>query len=363
MISIIVPVYNAEKYIRQCLDSIRKQSYTDFEVILVDDGSTDGSGIICDEYAKADNRFHVIHQENGGVSVARNTGIDNAKGENLVFVDSDDYLDLSYLYNIASNSHYDLVISGYETFPNNNKIVLTDAFYSLSEISSFIQNNLSRLYFTVPWCKLYKTKLIKEGKIRFAINIRLAEDWLFNLNYLLQCKSIQTISYNGYFYFEGEKLAEEKYQLSKKEIEIILQNIVLVYNQLRSKFNLLDSTSLNLKGICACFPLIEILNNSDSEYYELCKKYANIRDRREFYSDIICSPIHRSVYAIKNCYLYKQYHKGKSLMSQLSEVYHEEVLPDHYSNFLQRILCYSIMKKYFIVSDMFLRLYSWIKRF
>ena len=92
LISIIVPVYNVEDYIRPCLDSILAQTYTNFEAILVDDGSKDGSGSVCDEYAEKDSRFIVVHKENGGVSSARNKGLEIAKGEYIAFVDSDDWI-------------------------------------------------------------------------------------------------------------------------------------------------------------------------------------------------------------------------------------------------------------------------------
>ena len=96
-ISVIVPVYNAEKYLHRCIDSILSQTFTDFELLLIDDGSKDGSGAICDEYAAKDNRVRVFHKENGGVSSARNLGLDNACGEWVTFVDADDYVRPSYL--------------------------------------------------------------------------------------------------------------------------------------------------------------------------------------------------------------------------------------------------------------------------
>ena len=92
MVSIIVPIYNVEQYISKCIESILAQTYRDFELILVDDGSPDNCGKICDEYAKQDSRVHVIHQENSGLSAARNAGIDDAKGEYIMFVDSDDFI-------------------------------------------------------------------------------------------------------------------------------------------------------------------------------------------------------------------------------------------------------------------------------
>ncbi|HAQ0795523.1 TPA: glycosyltransferase, partial [Enterococcus faecium] len=101
-ISIIVPVYNVEKYLKKCVDSILGQTFTDFELLLIDDGSTDNSGSICDELAKTDNRIKVIHKENGGLSDARNIGIEVAKGDFIGFIDSDDYIDedmYAFLYN------------------------------------------------------------------------------------------------------------------------------------------------------------------------------------------------------------------------------------------------------------------------
>lgn len=96
-VSVIVPVFNTERFIRQCLDSIRQQTYGEFEVIVVDDGSTDRSGAICDEYAQEDTRFKVIHQSNGGVSVARQTGIDAAIGDYTIHIDPDDWVDPTML--------------------------------------------------------------------------------------------------------------------------------------------------------------------------------------------------------------------------------------------------------------------------
>ena len=114
-ISIIVPVYKVEKYLRRCIDSIAAQTFTDWECILVDDGSPDDSGTICDEYAENDKRFRVFHQENAGVSAARNKGLDEAKGEWICFVDSDDWIEkemLEKMYNLAVKNKAEVVVCG-----------------------------------------------------------------------------------------------------------------------------------------------------------------------------------------------------------------------------------------------------------
>lgn len=127
MISVVVPVYNVEKYLKKCIDSVLKQSFKDFELILVDDGSTDNSGAICDEYADDEN-IKVVHKENGGLADARNVGIDNSTGDYITFLDSDDFIKkdyLSILYNIAIKTKTDVVISKFINFyegrePNEN---------------------------------------------------------------------------------------------------------------------------------------------------------------------------------------------------------------------------------------------------
>ena len=112
LISVIIPVYNVEEYLRECIDSVLNQTFSDFEVILVNDGSTDSSGEICDEYVEKDERVTVIHQKNGGLSVARNIGLSEANGKYVYFLDSDDYISenaLATLLNIAENDSSDIV--------------------------------------------------------------------------------------------------------------------------------------------------------------------------------------------------------------------------------------------------------------
>ena len=119
LVSIIVPVYNVEQYLRRCIESILSQTYHNFELILVDDGSTDSSGAICDEYALADERIHVIHKPNGGVSSARNAGIDTAKGEYILFVDSDDRVEPQHISNMIPSADEDLVRAGFKRMKNS----------------------------------------------------------------------------------------------------------------------------------------------------------------------------------------------------------------------------------------------------
>ncbi len=129
LISIIVPVYNVEKYLRKCIDSIIYQTYQNIEIILVDDGSKDASGQICDEYAEKDARITVIHKENGGVSIARNRGLDIAMGQWILFVDADDILPtdaLSYYAEIVTYYEVDMVLGSYVECGEEGKIIKSD---------------------------------------------------------------------------------------------------------------------------------------------------------------------------------------------------------------------------------------------
>lgn len=174
-VSIIVPVYQVEKYIRQCVDSILAQTFTDFELILVDDGSKDKSGQICDEYARMDKRVKVIHKENGGLSDARNKGMDQASGNYFMFVDSDDYIAptmIECLYKSILNENADIAACNYlYYFENDRKKNFATNIKSevLSGAEIFYNRKNERNYgiWTVAWNKLYKREVF--GNIRFRL--------------------------------------------------------------------------------------------------------------------------------------------------------------------------------------------------
>lgn len=204
-ISIIIPVYNAEKYLRECLDSVLAQTFTDFEVLLINDGSTDNSGQICDAYALQDTRIKVFHQENGGVSSARNLGLDNAKGEWITFVDSDDYLGDNYFYFL-------------KLIPEDADFVLLnitrDIKGEVKSLVNFKENTYSKedfllkypLYpnFPGPWGKFFRLDIIKSNEVVFDEKLSFGEDALFNLTYLKFAKVIVTANYSNYYYRDVE---------------------------------------------------------------------------------------------------------------------------------------------------------------
>lgn len=201
-ISIIVPVFNAEKYLHRCIDSLLAQSFTNFELLLVDDGSSDRSGEICEEYAEKDSRVLVFHKKNGGVSSARNLGLDNAKGEWVTFVDSDDFVYESFLdnFDVDNNQCFDLINQGLridKEFAGSNEF----KFSFVGDRNSWLNEATRSGTFGYCVIKLFKTQIIRTNNICFNTRVRFQEDELFVLSYLAACNLVKSVAKVGYFYF------------------------------------------------------------------------------------------------------------------------------------------------------------------
>ena len=217
-ISVIIPVYNTEKYLHRCINSILTQTYTDFELLLIDDGSTDSSGTICDEYAAKDARVRVFHKENGGVSSARNLGLDNAQGEWITFVDSDDYIEENFLKSFDGNLDADLVLGNMiEKGPLGNLLRNIPSGYHYP-LKKALEGNLTKLAFQSPWGKMFRGSLIK--KLRFDESMVTGEDHCFILKYVYIAKSLRVLEienssecFSHYIYLPPPSM-EHKYQIS-----------------------------------------------------------------------------------------------------------------------------------------------------
>lgn len=200
-ISVIVPVYNTEKYLHRCIDSILSQTFTDFELLLINDGSKDNSGKICDEYASRDSRIRVFHKENGGVSSARNLGLDNAQGEWIAFVDSDDWVESHYLSVLFQDGKYDFVTCYWRLVNDDSykcEIPKEEEYNGKSEIRKYLDLNIAKISF--PVCRLYRKEIISTYKLSFNEKIHCSEDALFNITYLKYVDSIKQVSNIAYNY-------------------------------------------------------------------------------------------------------------------------------------------------------------------
>ena len=229
MISIIVPVYNCSVSLEYSVRAIQQQTFSDWELILVDDGSTDGSDILCDRFATEDNRIKAIHKQNGGVSSARNIGIDTATGEYITFCDGDDYLEKDYLEILLrtaqDNPDYGHIwccfqtVTGYkkENAVPNCIVTETISYYTLKDYMT-----LHEMWLDVGPCnKLYRIDVIRNSNLRFIEDLSLGEDWLFNFAYI-DASSNDKIAVVGkplYNYVRGnDKSLDSKYRDDLLEI-------------------------------------------------------------------------------------------------------------------------------------------------
>lgn len=219
MISVIIPAYNAAGTIRRCIQSVLEQTYTEWEMIIVDDGSKDDTLGICQSYD--DSRIRVLHKENGGVSSARNMGLNLAQGDYIAFIDSDDFIETDYLQHLSHGLGYDIVITGfyYGAVPEAScfKFQLSDKQKVSQELSKLI--NADQLCF--PWGRLFKRSILEQYQIRFDEQMRFAEDNVFNWEFLCHAESIYIDSTQKDYHKSSDE-GGSGYNLSFEEMESLL---------------------------------------------------------------------------------------------------------------------------------------------
>lgn len=249
LVSIIVPIYKVEPYLQRCIDSIVNQTYTNLEIILVDDGSPDNCPQICDEYAAKDNRIVVIHKENGGLSDARNAGLDICKGEYISFVDSDDWIVLNYievLLSIITKENADITIGNHKKVGESNEIDFCKKNDEYKVLNSYqaLENLFGEhaLNFTVSWGKLYRAQLWTE--LRFPKGKLYEDAYLCHLLYN-KASTICFLNEPIYYYTQRSDSIMSRTSSSIHAIE----PQILFYSFLK-KNNLKDLYKLKLPQLC-----------------------------------------------------------------------------------------------------------------
>ena len=295
LVSVIVPVYNVEKYLRRCLNSLLIQTLKSIEIILVDDGSTDGSPRICDEYSVKYSFIKVVHKKNEGLGFARNSGLLLCNGEYVAFVDSDDFIDpqmLENLYEFAIKNSLDACFCGYKFYIDENHITQKEETQHCTIYSG--KNNVKQVLLDMVgaepsfhsdvkvlssvWKGLYKFDIIKEKNIQFVSEREfIAEDMIFHLDFLPHCTIIGFIPFCGYFYCANTSSLTRVYNPERFEKEIIL------YNAIENKLDQLGFSKheyLNrvdrylLLKIRACISLLALFSNRYG--YRIMRKSAKI---------------------------------------------------------------------------------------
>ena len=222
-VSIIVPVYNAEKTIGRCIQSILNQEYTDFELILINDGSKDDSGNICDEYAAKDTRIKVVHKENSGVSDSRNMALDMAQGTYLQFLDADDWITPNAtrtFVEAAEASNADMVISNFyrvvDKRVSQKGSIDEEGLMTRTEFAAEMMENPADFYYGVLWNKFYRREIVEKYELRMNADISWCEDFMFNLEYIRHAERFYVIQLPLYYYVRTKgSLATQGMNISK----------------------------------------------------------------------------------------------------------------------------------------------------
>lgn len=237
--SIIIPLYNSENYIEKTLDSITKQTFNDFEVIIINDGSTDNGDTICEKYCSSDQRFKIFNQSNQGVSTARNRGIKLAKGKYIVFIDADDFIETKYLETLQKEQfkHPDsfVVLDFYKVDLKGKKHEIYEIQDHVLSCYDYIhQYDITKFGYVAS--KIYDRSIVIENDVQFPVNIKLGEDCIFFINYLRFIKKVYLSSYKGYFYQEVQNSAVRR--------KIPMQEIFTLYDQIKlSLTQLIEDTN------------------------------------------------------------------------------------------------------------------------
>lgn len=225
MITVVVPVYNMGRYLPHCVDSLLKQTYPDYEILLVDDGSTDGSGDVCREQAQRSVRIRVIHKANGGLSSARNCGIDNARGECIIFPDPDDWVEPDYLeslLNLRTKAHADLSICGFYRFNQNKE----QPFHITSGILD-TKEALRRLvraseFSGYTWNKLFDMNIIRRNQLRFDETLTSIQDLHFCFRFFEKCRLIAVEDKPLYHYNIASGVSALQAPVSQRRLDAFL---------------------------------------------------------------------------------------------------------------------------------------------
>lgn len=268
-VTVIIPVYNSEKYIGRCLDSVLNQTYKDFEILIVNDGSKDNSQKIIDSYnEKYSHKIISIEQENKGVAITRNESIKKANGKYIMFIDNDDYLDSDYIETFVKNieaDDYDIVLGGYRRPTETGKII---------KKLQLKNEEWSKFMITAPWAKIYKKQYLIKNNITF-LSTNLGEDVYFNLKAMLMSNKIKIIDYIGYNWFYNTKSVSNTIQKNITQLQVY-ELLNSIYDELNS-CNLLENNKEIIEAYFIRY-VVWLLSFSTKklEYNVISKEYDKI---------------------------------------------------------------------------------------
>lgn len=359
MISIIIPVYNSVTVLSNCLQSILIQTYQNFEVLLINDGSYDGSDALCDHYANLDVRIRVFHKLNGGVSSARNIGISHARGEYITFIDSDDAIEPDYLERLKKEFAEDLAICGFK-ITDGKEFVLEEDVITMDRMAEEVPIMVRDPFLLYSACgKLFRHELIEQHNLLFDTRLRLYEDSMFVLNYLPLCKSVRKQPFSGYLY-NGEWGGVNKYILSLNDVEYRCQIEMLALQRLEHTF----TCYINKSSRAYCVEYLDDLYGkyTDSFCIDMYLKFHPGSVRKDFFCNLYLYPSYMQISYLKRLYQQKAIVKGQNLMSKLCTFFTVPADELYFNRKDERLLYSLIYSNHLKLANLFLYIYSIFKR-
>lgn len=331
LITIIVPIYNSEKYLERCLSSILNQTYSNLEIILINDGSEDSSKKICKDFANTDKRIVLINTKNNGPAKARNLGLEKATGKYISFIDADDYVEkdmIETLYKALTEKKADMVRANYDTIKDdkilsNNENVL-DKLYDKNNINEFIQNVISEDVKSFIWLLLIKKECIKDN---FSEEIFIYEDTNFYLTTLSNINTLYVFSKIVYHYEVNSNSVSRKAEKISQNIDNLLKSS-LVFKKNLEKYKL--NNSKNFRAIHT-----RIINSIINYYYHLYRENNNIKEIINLYNDLKKNQLFRN--------LLKDY--DENVLSKKEKIFNSSLLNDKYLKFYLLCKCKNVLGK------------------
>lgn len=350
-ISVIIPIYNAASVLERCIKSIEGQSYTQWELILVNDGSTDSSRKICESWASVDSRLKVLYKPNGGVSSARNCGLDVASGDYICFVDADDTIDKNYLYDLITNADADLVMCGFRSSLGLHYLPKAE-FISEESLRKRANEIVRNKAIYVPWIKLLKRSIIEENQLRFDTKLRLGEDTTFVYLYLSFCKSVRFVSNESYSY-EGVFGGGKKYILSYEEIDYLnycnVSAIRAINTRLKSN---IDDTIYGAKwyllnGAYKCY--------TDNDAWDMYKRHHKDVSKEDYFSLVKSNCSYTALREVIELYKNGMFSEGYEMINDLTRFF--TMPPDKVwvGGILNKQIYTLIQKKKLVTVNLFLK--------
>jgi len=311
IVSVIVPVYKAESYIDQCIISVVNQKYDRWELLLVDDGSPDNSGAICDKWAAKDSRIRVFHKANGGVSSARNVAFENMTGDYCIQLDADDWLRPNCLKRLMGSAGYDFIREGFRIYPGHELQIRPTKSFEGEGMKDFILNYAP--YQAMGCTAAYRCDIIREHDLRMDTMVRSGEDQLFVFQFLLHCNSVKEIPHADWVVRSHDMPVADRYRMRCAESKDIIDKLIAAYKMLEARFECKARDYRVMIERMSQYPINDFIEKGTGEYHSLYQHYYEGATMKDLYNDSRLSPMNLFVKSISDYNVFMREEKRDDL--------------------------------------------------